>query len=166
MKYKPSDSFNANMKMIEVLLKDTRKEIGGPEGKTNYVLCIVVEPDNKGEGDFVHLHGHGHVRKTLYAQLKIMGESPEASKIISFELVDNVLLVTRTDGNKVAIGLEDISELTTEREKHVALHGLINVVANDVDEFILKYAKGFHEKITGKPGTPIVDMKIPKKRRH
>lgn len=165
MKYKPTDNFNANMKMIEVLLRDTKKKIGGPEGKTNYVLCVVVEPDNKDEGDFVHLHGRGHVRKTLNAQLKIMGESPEASKIISFELVASSLLITRTDGKQIGIGLKDISEVP-EREKYVALHGLINIVANDMDEFILEYAKGFHEKITGKPGTPIVDMKIPKKRRH
>lgn len=77
MKYKPSDNFSANMKMIESLLRDTRKEIGGPEGKTSYVLCVVVEPDNKDEGDFVHLHGRGYVRKTLFAQLEIMGKGPE-----------------------------------------------------------------------------------------
>ena len=165
MKYKPSDNFSANMKMIESLLRDTKKEIGGPEGKVSYVLCVVVEPDNKSEGDFVHLHGRGYVKKTLSAQIKIMGDGPEASKIISFELAADALMITRTDGKQVAIGLEDISEVP-EHEKYVAMHGLINVVANDVDEFILEYAKGFHEKITGKPGTPIVDMKILKKRRH
>jgi len=165
LKYKPSDNFSANMQMIHVLLKDTAKEIGGPEGKTSYVLCVVVEPDNKDEGDFVHLHGRGYVKKTLYSQLKVLEGGPQAFKTICFELLADALLITRTDGKQIGIGLKDISEVP-EREKYVALHGLINVVANDVDEFILEYAKGFHEKITRKPGTPIVDMKIPKKRRH
>lgn len=153
MKYKPSDNFQANMKMIESLLRDTRKEIGGPEGKVNYVLCFVVEGDNKDEPDFVHQNGHGYIRKTLGAQIKILEGGPEPFKVITFELVADSLMITRTDRNRVAIGLKDISEVS-EHERDIALDALIKVVANDVDEFILEYAKDFQEKITIKPGTP------------
>lgn len=153
------------MQMIESLLRDTKKEIGGPEGKVNYVLCFVVEGNNKNEPDFVHQHGHGYIQKTLGAQMRILEGGPEPFKVITFGVVADGLMITRTDRNRVAIGLKDISEVS-EHERDIALDGLIKVVANDVDEFILEYAKGFNERITIKPGKPMVDMTIPKKRRH
>ena len=72
MKYKPTDSFNANMKMIRDILSNTKKEIGGLEKKTSYILCVLVEGDNK-EEDFMHLHGHGYLTKiveTMHDKIK------------------------------------------------------------------------------------------------
>lgn len=52
------------MKMIEDILRNTRKEVGGLEEKTSYILCVLVEADNK-EEDFLHLHGYGYLMKLI-----------------------------------------------------------------------------------------------------
>ena len=87
-------------------------------------------------------------------------------KTICFELLADALLITRTDGKQIGIGLKDISEITSEQEKYFALMGLFNFVTNEMDELVLKYVKDFHKKLTGKSGLAPVNMKIPKKRRH
>lgn len=83
MDYKPTDSFNANMKMIEDILKDVKKEVGGPEGKVSYILCVVIEPDakKKTETDFVHTHGVGYLMKIIGILFELLDQGPVSPRI-------------------------------------------------------------------------------------
>lgn len=80
MIYKPTERFNANMKMIEDILLDVKKEIGGPEGKVSYSLCVVIEPDGTGN-DFVHSHGTGYLLKVVRILEEILEKGPDSPLI-------------------------------------------------------------------------------------
>lgn len=77
---------------------------------------------------------------------------PIPKKYICFEIMADSLVITRTDEKMVGIKLEEWPG-ESEPEKDIALRDLIRLVANDIDQFILEYAKGWHERMTGKPST-------------
>lgn len=59
MIYKPTDEFNVNTKMIEDILEDITRGIGGPAGKVSATLCIVVKGNNEEEENFGYVFQFG-----------------------------------------------------------------------------------------------------------
>jgi len=67
--YKPSDRFDANMKMVEAILEDVKKEMQEENLDLGFVLSVVIRIKNT-KKEFVHIHGHGLIGTAVDAVIE------------------------------------------------------------------------------------------------